>query len=603
MKRFERIFRYIGAYKGKLVTYVICTLLGTVFGVFSLAMLSPFMSLIFNDTSVTAETIKSNAVGGTISDFLNGLIVKNGKEHGKILALGVICAFIIVTTLLKNLFLYLSNYISAPIRSAITTRFRNDLYEKILVLPVGYFTEKKKGDIISRMTNDVGEIEGSVVSTLEGLIKDPLTIIAYLAYMVYISPTLSLFLLILLPVTAFIIGRISRTLKRQSQEASEKLGTALSIMDETLGGIRVIKAFLAEKILHRRFVDVNHELFTVRNKMSARRDLASPLTEVLGVVVLCTILYFGGMLALKYRTLPAGDLMAYIALFAIIINPAKNLSTAFFNIQRGAAAIERVEELLNAPVTVEDSGSRHLAFNQGIEFKNVSFSYGEHTILKNINLSIPKGKTVALVGSSGAGKSTLADLIPRFHDITSGEILVDGVDIREYSLKELRGQISIVTQEPILFNDTVAHNISLGRPQATREEIENAAKVANAYNFIGQKEEGFDTNIGDRGSKLSGGERQRLTIARAVLKNPPILILDEATSSLDTESERLVQDAINNMMQNRTSVVIAHRLSTIRHADEIVVLQKGEIAERGTHDQLIARKGIYHRLVELQEVK
>lgn len=602
MKRFERIFKYIGAYKGKLVTYVICTLLGTLFGVFSLAMLSPFMSLIFGGASpVSAETIKTNAIGGYLSSFLNNVIAS--EKDGKLVALAIICGFIVITTLLKNLFIYLSNYISAPIRSAVTTRFRNDLYEKILVLPVGYFTEKRKGDIISRMTNDVGEIEGSIVSTLEGLIKDPLTILTNLAYMIYLSPMLSLFLLVLLPATAFVIGRISRTLKRQSHESSEKLGTALSIMDETLGGIRVIKAFLAEKVLRNRFEQVNHELFTLRNKMNARRDLASPLTELMGVLVLSIILYFGGMLAIKYGTLPAGDLMAYIALFAIIINPAKNLSTAFFNVQRGAAAIDRVEELLKAPVTVEDSGSRSLEFNQGIEFKNVSFSYGEHTILKNINLSIPKGKTVALVGSSGAGKSTLADLIPRFHDSTSGEILIDGVNIRDYSLHQLRSQISIVTQEPILFNDSIANNIALGRPEAPRADIEQAAKVANAFNFVQQKEEGFDTNIGDRGSKLSGGERQRVTIARAVLKNPPILILDEATSSLDTESERLVQDAINYMMQNRTSVVIAHRLSTIRHADEIIVLQKGEIAERGTHDQLLAQKGIYHRLVELQEVK
>lgn len=605
MKRYQRIFKYIGHYKNKLFSYVLCTILGTVFGIFSIAMLSPFIALIVKDDAggkaqAGADLIKSNAAGGYISGWLNSII----DEHGKTYALGAICVFIIVSTLLKNLFIYLSNYISAPIRSAITTRFRNDLYEKILVLPVGYFTEQKKGDIISRMTNDVGEIESSVVSTLEGLIKDPFTILGYLIAMVLVSPVLSLVLLILLPLTAFMIGRISRSLKKQSQDAAVKLGVALSIMDETLGGIRVVKAFLAEKILKGRFFQVNDELFRIRNKMNARRDLASPLTEVLGVVVLSIILFFGGILSIKYHTLPGNDLIAYIAMFAFIINPAKTLSTSFFNMQRGAAAIERVEELLQAPVTVNDEGSRQLEqFSDKIEFRNVCFAYGDKQILKNINLTIAKGKTIALVGSSGAGKSTLADLVPRFHDASSGEILIDGINIREYSLSSVRKHISIVTQEPILFNETIAGNIALGKPDASREAIEQAARVANAYAFIQQKEAGFDTNIGDRGAKLSGGERQRLTIARAVLKNPPILILDEATSSLDTESERLVQDAINNMMQNRTSIVIAHRLSTIRHADEIIVLQKGEIAERGTHEALMQKGGIYHRLVAMQEVK
>ena len=600
MKRFERIFRYVGQYKSKLFSYVLYTVLGTLFGIVSLAMLSPFVSLIVSDNSATQSVIKSNAAGSYISGFLNNIMA----AHGKIYALAAICGFIIVATLLKNLFLFLSNLISAPIRSAITTRFRNDLYEKILVLPVGYFTEQKKGDIISRMTNDVGEIENSIVSTLEGLIKDPLTILGYLIFLVYLSPTLSLFLLILLPLTAFIIGRISRTLKKQSQDAAIKLSTALSIMDETLGGIRVVKAFLAETLLKNRFYQVNDELYKVRNKMNARRDLASPLTEVLGVVVLSTILYFGGILAIQYHSFPGNDLLTYIAIFGIIINPAKNLSTSFFNIQRGAAAIARVEELLNAPITVEDNGTKELvSFEQAITFTDVHFSYGEHPILKNINLHIPKGKTIALVGSSGAGKSTLADLVPRFHDATTGNLLIDGINIKEYSLHGLRSQISIVTQEPILFNDTIARNIALAKPDASQEEIEQAARIANAYDFIMQKEEGFSTNIGDRGSKLSGGERQRLTIARAVLKNPPILILDEATSSLDTESERLVQDAINKMMQNRTSIVIAHRLSTIRHADEIIVLQQGEIVQRGTHEELVQQQGLYKRLVDMQEVK
>ena len=606
MKRFERIFKYVGLYKNKLFIYFLFTILSTVFGLVSLGMLAPFMQLIFNPSSEPAQNAiaKSNAVGSYLNNIIISII--NGPS-GKLGAVAIICIFIVSATILKNMFLYFSNLISAPIRSAIVTKMRGDLYDKVLMLPIGYFNEQRKGDIISRMTNDVNEVESSVVSTLEGLIKDPLTILFYLAYLVYLSPGLSLFLLILLPLTAFVIGRISRTLKKQSQAASIKLGEALSILDETLTGMRVIKAFLAEKLMLKNFHYVNNSLFEIRNKMNARRDLASPLTEVLGVTVLCAILYFGASLALSEKDggMAAGNLIVYIATFALLINPAKTLSSSFFNIRRGAAAIDRIEDLLQASIVVtEKEGAAQMGdFNHSIEFKNVSFSYGEHYVLKNINLIIQKGKTIALVGSSGAGKSTLADLIPRFHDVSEGELLIDGVNIKDYSLSSLRSHISIVTQEPILFNETIANNISLGKPDASRDNIEHAAKVANAFNFIQAKEEKFDTNIGDRGNKLSGGEKQRLTIARAVLKNPPILILDEATSSLDTESERLVQDAINNMMQNRTSVVIAHRLSTIRHADEIIVLQKGEIAERGTHDELMSKAGIYKRLVDMQEVK
>jgi subfamily B ATP-binding cassette protein MsbA len=583
---------------------MIFNILSIVFGLISLGMLSPFLDVLFKEGAPASQqvTLNTNAIGG-LKNILVGIV----QTHDKSTVLIVICLLIIISTFLKNLFYYWSSYISSPIRSATITFLRNDVYEKILALPIGYFTERRKGDLISRMTNDIYEIESSVVSTLEGLIKDPLTIIGYLAYMIYLSPHLSLFLLILLPVTGFLIGRISRTLKRQSKDAATRLGESLSVLDETLGGIRVIKGFGAESLLRNKFTQLNDSLFRIRNKMNARRDLASPLTEVLGVVILTVILYYGGKLVFDThgQGFSGGDLISYIAVFAMLINPAKTLSTSIFNIQRGAAAMERVEDLLKAPVTIHDdpNNKKLSTFESWIEFRNVSFYYEDAGILQDINLVIEKGKTVALVGSSGAGKSTLADLVPRFHDVTGGELLIDGVNIKDYSLRSVREQMSIVTQEPILFNDSISANIALGKPDATQEEIVRAAEIANAHNFIMQKEQGYATNIGDRGNKLSGGERQRLTIARAVLKNPPILILDEATSSLDTESERLVQDAINKMMEHRTSIVIAHRLSTIRHADEIIVLQKGRIVERGTHDELMQRQGFYHKLVEMQEVK
>jgi len=604
MKKFSVIFQYLSRYRGKLVTYMIFNVLSIVFGLISLGMLSPFLDILFPDKSSASQkvTLHTNAIGG-----LKNLLLEVAQRYDKPTLLIVICLLILVSTILKNLFYYWSSYISSPIRSATITFLRNEVYAKILALPIGYFTERRKGDLISRMTNDIYEIESSVVSTLEGLIKDPLTITGYLAYMIYLSPTLSLFLVILLPVTGFLIGRISRNLKRQSQDAAVRLGESLSVLDETLGGIRIIKGFGAEALMRLRFFRINDSLFHIRNKMNFRRDLASPLTETLGVFILTIILYFGGMLIFHNngKGFTGGDLITYLAVFGMLINPAKNLSTSIFNIQRGAAAMERVEDLLKAPVSIlDDPNAKKLeTFQHRIEFRHVSFSYDDAVVLEDISLVIEKGKTIALVGSSGAGKSTLADLVPRFHDVTGGELLIDGVNIRDYSLNSVREQMSIVTQEPILFNDTIAANISLGKPDATLEEIERAAMIANAHNFIVQKEDGYRTNIGDRGSKLSGGERQRLTIARAVLKNPPILILDEATSSLDTESERLVQDAINKMMEHRTSIVIAHRLSTIRHADEIVVLQKGCIVERGTHDELIAQKGFYNKLVEMQEVK
>ena len=605
MKKYSRIFKYLGQYKGQILLYFLFIILSVVFSIVSLGMLAPFFDLIFKQDSGTAQIQGDNALIQSLKDWMIHQKDSTGMFSGSLGILGLIVIVIIVSILLKNLFLYLSFYILNPLKNKVVNSLRLDLYNKILHLPIGYFTEKRKGDLISRITNDVNEVEASVVSTLEGWVRDPLTIIINFTVLFYISPQLTFFILLCIPIIGFVLGRITRSLKKQSNEVAIKHGESVSALDETLSGLRVIKAFNIETLLKNRFFSVNSELLNAKNHIGYRRDLASPLSEFMGVVIFCGILWFGGQLVLKKELLEPSVFLAYLALFYNIINPAKTLSTSFSNMQKGSAAIARIEEVLKTPITVDDNvnGMQLQSFNSKIEFRNVRFAYEDAVILDNINLTIEKGKTIALVGSSGAGKSTLADLVPRFHDVTSGEVLIDGINIKEYSLHSVRSLMSIVTQEPILFNDTIANNVSLGKPGATEDEIMQAAKVANAHNFISQKEIGYATNIGDRGSKLSGGERQRLTIARAVIKNPPILILDEATSSLDTESERLVQDAINNMMQNRTSIVIAHRLSTIRHANEIIVLQKGKIVERGTHDQLLSQNGFYKKLVEMQEVR
>jgi subfamily B ATP-binding cassette protein MsbA len=568
-------------------------------------MLMPFMDLIFGKGELTGAITSGTNDSGNIKDvvygFLQNIIVQNGKEY----ALGWICFGIIVAVLLKNLFLYLSFYFLAPIRNAVTKKYSKLLYNKILQLPIGYFTEQRKGDILSRSSNDISELENSVIGALDGMIKEPLNIIGIVIVLFIISVKLTLFVFVLLPLAGLIVGRIGNSLKKHTNKAQIKWGEIMTQMEETLTGLRIIKAFNAEAKVKKSFFGLIDEIFLIKNKILNKRDLASPLSESLGVIILCCVLWFGGKLVLSGEILSGSSFIGYVALFSQIINPSKALSQAVYNVNRGNATLDRLNEILEAPVVVEEKkDSIELkGFNDSIEFKNVIFSYQDATILDHINLTIQKGKTIALVGSSGAGKSTLADLVPRFHDVSEGDLLIDGKNIKDYSLNSLRRQISIVTQEPILFNDTIAANIALGKPDATEAEIIEAAKIANAYDFISNKEDGFNTIIGDRGSKLSGGERQRLTIARAVLKNPPILILDEATSALDTESEKLVQDAINNMMQNRTSIVIAHRLSTIRHADEIIVLQKGNIVERGNHDALIAENGYYRKLIEMQEVK
>jgi len=605
MKSFSRILKYLGDQKGNIVLYVIFNLLSLIFSLISLTLLAPFLQLLFGKEKLVNVKPPIHFSASAIIEYLKWGLSSIIRDHGYIYALAAICITVVVTILFKNLFLYLAMRVLSPMRIIIMKRLRADLYSKILELPIGYFTEQRKGDIISKMSNDVNELEWSVIGTMEGLIREPMSILIILISLVLLSPLLSLYMLILLPVMGFIIGRVSRSLKKQTNTAQEQLGTLMSIVDETLGGLRVVKAFNAEPKLREKFFDVNNSLSRLRNRMNFRRDLASPLSELLGVLVLCAILWIGGSMALKSNDALKPDVfITYILFFTQIINPAKSLSNLFYNSRRGSAAIERMESILEAPVVIEEPANpkQLVGFNKSIHFQNVGFAYEDVTILENINLEIEKGKTIALVGSSGAGKSTLADLVPRFHDVTSGGLFIDGINIRDYSIRSLRSQMSIVTQEPILFNDTIANNIALAKPDASMEEIIAAAKVANAHQFITQKEDGYDTNIGDRGSKLSGGERQRLTIARAVLKNPPILILDEATSSLDTESERLVQDAINNMMQNRTSIVIAHRLSTIRHADEIIVLQKGNIVERGSHEELMDANGFYRRLVDMQEI-
>jgi len=605
MKSLQVIFSYIRRYPKLVSLYFVLNLLSSFFSLLSLSLLAPFLTLIFGVQS-PGQSMGSFRVGKVMDSFYAYLTQLISSDEGKIKALAILCTIVVIAIMLKNLFLYSALYVLTPIRNRIINDMRNEMFRKILQLPIGYFSDQRKGDIMSRLTNDLQDVEYSTISFLETFFREPITIILFLAYMITLSPELSMFLLIFLPIAGLVIGRIGRSLKKVSTRVQEKLGDILTTIEETLGGMRVIKGFNAEEQQHRRFVNENNLLLAIKNAANRRRDLASPVSETLGILAVCGVLYYGGRLVLGQNfTLTGPDFLSYIAVFTQIINPLKSFSSASYNIQRGAASIERIQSLINEQETIKEIADPVAirSFDNAIEFRDVSFSYGDVQVLSNISFTVKKGTTVALVGSSGSGKSTLADMIPRFHDVTSGELLIDGINIRNYAIRDLRDQMGIVTQEPILFNDTIANNIALGTVGVSRASIEHAARVANAHSFIQNKEEGYDTNIGERGSKLSGGERQRVTIARAVLKNPPILILDEATSSLDTESERLVQDALNHLMVDRTSVVIAHRLSTVRHADEIIVLHKGRIAERGKHDELMMNNGIYSKLVELQEVK
>ncbi len=601
MKNISRLVYYLKDYKGAIGLYFLFSLLAVIFSVVSMASLMPVLQVLFSGHQ--SPVIKANP---SITDQLNQYVYGLINQYGSVQTLAFICIAIIVFVSLKNLFLYLSIYLLAPLRNAILRRLRNELFVKILALPIGYFTEESKGDIMSKMTNDINEVEISVISVLEVFIREPLMLIFFLGTMISISPSLSLFIFIFLPLAGLVIGLVSKSLRKNAHISQKYLSSILAIIDETLSGMRVVKAFNAERHQQLKFTKMNNDLFRIRNKISAKKELASPLSEVMGIIVVSVILWFGGRLVLNQQSSLNGPaFITYLALFTQIINPFKNLSSAFSNLRKGSAAVQRIEDILQQEVTLKDdpNATTIQEFKQEIVFENVSFQYGEKPILNHIQLTIEKGKTVAIVGASGAGKSTLVDLIPRFHDVSSGRILIDGKDIRSYKIDQLRRLIGVVSQDPILFNDTIYNNITLGTGGAKFEDIVNAAKVASADQFIQKKPEQYETEVGDRGARLSGGERQRITIARAVLKNPPILILDEATSSLDTESEQMVQIALNNLMKNRTCIVIAHRLSTVRNADEIIVLDQGRIVERGNHESLIAQEGIYKKLVNMQALK
>lgn len=612
MKNIFGILQYVKGYWRYAVLNITFNLLSAVFALFSIAMLFPFLQVLFSDDSKKLKEIlekgkpEFHLSSSSIIENINYFLASDIQSHSTIHALVGICLFIIITIFFKNLFRYMGLFFIAPIRNGVVKDMRNNLFKKILVLPLSYYSDERKGDIMSRMTADVREIEWSVLSSLEMIFREPVTIVISLVFMFLMSWELTIMALVLLPIAGIVIGRIGKSLRKTSTEEKEKTGVLMSIMDETLGGLRIIKAFNAEKNVTKKFEKINDDYTNLMVKAYRRVDLSSPLSEFMGITVFVAILYVGGKMVLgDSPTMSGAVFITYLALFSQLIAPAKSFTTAYYNVQKGLASTERVNKILNAEVTITDpvQPKTLVSFEKEIEYRNVSFAYREAAVgwvLNNINLKVGKGKTIALVGQSGSGKTTMADMLPRFYDPSQGEILIDGVAIKDVKLADLRGLMGIVTQESILFNDTLYNNIAFGIENVTEEQVIEASKIANAHEFISQMPNGYQTNIGDRGNKLSGGQRQRVSIARAVLKNPPILILDEATSALDTESERLVQDALNKLMKNRTSLVIAHRLSTIQHADEIIVMQKGEIIEQGTHTDLIAKNGAYRKLHDLQ---
>ena len=604
MKEFFQVLkRFIPPYKKQLILNFLFNLLSALFTVFSMALMSPILEILFGMSKDVHELMPWAMNLDAVKHNLYYYITAFKDANGAGLALLFVGFFVMFTTLLKVGFSYLGAYEAVYIRNGVVKDIRDQIFSKILKLALPFFSEERKGDIISRITGDVTEVENSIMSSLDMFLKNPVIIVVLLISMLIMSPSMTLFILLVLPVAGFIIGRVGKSLKKVSREGQDKMGTIMTVVEETLSGLRIIKAFNAEKKMNARFNSELNDYRSIMNRLMRRRELAHPLSELLGTIVIIIVVWYGGTLILSNTSeLTGPEFIIYLGIFYQIINPAKAFTTALYSIQKGLASMNRIDKILLADVTIPEAEHAQSVstLKNVIEYRNVSFAYDEKVILSNISLQIPKGKTIALVGQSGSGKTTFVDLLPRFYDVIGGQILIDGVDIRNLKLHDLRDLMGNVNQEAILFNDSIYNNIAFGVENTTMPEVIAAAKVANAHNFIVETEYGYDTLIGDRGSKLSGGQRQRLSIARAILKNPPILILDEATSALDTESERLVQDALDNLMKNRTSVVIAHRLSTVRNADLICVFHEGEIIEQGRHDELIELGGRYKRLYNLQ---
>ena len=609
MKEFLQVLkRFVPPYKKYLVLSVVFNILSALLNIFSFAALIPILQILFQTGDAEAATSVmawdwGNAQAvlmNNLNYFVNGLI----RDFGPTTTLLLIGLFLAVTTFLKTGAYFLTSACIVPIRTGVVRDIRNQLYRKITSLPLGFFSEERKGDIIARMSGDVQEVENSIMSSLEMLFKNPVLIVAYFATLVFISWQLTLFTLIIVPIMGWFMGLVGRKLKSQSVKAQALWSDTMSQVEETLGGLRIIKAFCAEEKMNARFDRINSNYRDDLMRVNIRQSSAHPMSEFLGTVMIVIVLWFGGVLVLNNQTITGPTFIYYMVILYSIINPLKEFSKAGYNIPKGLASMERIDKILMAENTIKEVAQpKHIAaFEHEIEFRNVSFRYGDNWVLRNINLTIHKGQTIAIVGQSGSGKSTLVDLIPRYYDVQEGEVLIDGINVKELGIYDLRQLIGNVNQEAILFNDSFRNNIAFGVDSATKQQIEEAAKIANAYDFILQSEHGFDTNIGDRGGRLSGGQRQRVSIARAILKNPPILILDEATSALDTESERLVQDALERLMKTRTTVAIAHRLSTIKNADEICVLHEGRIVERGTHDELLSFDGYYKKLNDMQSL-